>query len=113
MIDSVIRNLLSNAIKFTPSGGLITLHSQLNGEYFEFSVEDTGVGISPENINKLFRLDIHHTTIGTSRERGTGLGLIICKEFVEKNGGRIWTVSEPGKGSHFNFILKKSDYKAP
>lgn len=109
MVDTVFRNLISNAIKFTPKGGLINLNSSSNGSVYEFSVVDSGIGISSENLNKLFRLDVHHTTFGTSKEKGTGLGLIICREFIEKNGGKIWVESEPDKGSRFNFILKQSD----
>jgi signal transduction histidine kinase len=69
------------------------------------SVADTGVGIPPGVIGKLFRIDAKHTTKGTADEKGTGLGLILCKEFIEKNNGRIWAESEPGKGSVFYFSL--------
>ena len=107
MINTVFRNLISNAIKFTPQGGLIEVYASSNGTVYEFSVVDSGIGINKENIKKLFRPDVHHTTPGTSNEKGTGLGLIICKEFIHKNNGRIWVESEPGKGSKFNFTLPK------
>lgn len=104
-VNTVIRNLISNAIKFTPRGGTITLNvSQRNGEAI-ISVADTGVGMRPEVIAKLFRIDAKHTTKGTAEEKGTGLGLILCREFVEKNKGRIWVESTPGKGSEFCFSL--------
>ncbi|MEN8219693.1 MAG: hybrid sensor histidine kinase/response regulator [Pseudomonadota bacterium] len=105
MLDTVIRNLVSNAIKFTPVNGKVEILSEEKDSEVEISISDTGVGISPEDIEKLFRVDISHTTIGTGEEKGTGLGLILCKEFVEKNGGRIWVESELGKGSQFHIRL--------
>jgi signal transduction histidine kinase len=109
MITTVIRNLLSNAIKFTPDGGKITLAAHENGTHVEFSVADTGIGISNDDLLKLFRIDVHHTTIGTGEEKGTGLGLILCKEFIEKNNGKITVESELSKGSMFKFILPKEE----
>jgi signal transduction histidine kinase len=105
MLDTVIRNLVSNAIKFTPVNGKVEILSEEKDGEVEITISDTGVGISPEDIEKLFRVDISHTTIGTGEEKGTGLGLILCKEFVEKNGGRIWVESEVGKGSQFHIRL--------
>ncbi|MDM8559967.1 hybrid sensor histidine kinase/response regulator [Candidatus Parabeggiatoa sp. HSG14] len=107
MLDTVIRNLLSNAIKFTPAGGRVEITSQGKNteEEIVVSISDTGVGIIPQDIEKLFRIDVSHTTIGTGEEKGTGLGLILCKEFVEKNGGTIWVESEVGKGSQFYIRL--------
>jgi PAS domain S-box-containing protein len=105
MVDTVLRNLISNAIKFTPEKGKITISDEVKGEFREVSVTDTGLGISEEDINKLFRIDVHHTTIGTSKEKGTGLGLILCKEFIEKNGGEIWVESRLGEGTTFYFTL--------
>ena len=107
IISMVIRNLISNALKFTNSGGKISVISVEKDNLVEISVIDTGIGISEESIKKLFRIDIHYTTKGTSDENGTGLGLILCKEFVEKSGGKIWVESEPGKGSTFKFTLPK------
>ncbi|MND91739.1 Adaptive-response sensory-kinase SasA [compost metagenome] len=104
MIKVVIRNLLSNAIKFTRQGGRIKINSRKDGDAMVFSVEDNGVGISRENQMKLFSMD-HFSTKGTANEVGTGLGLILCKDFIERNGGKIWTMSELGKGSTFSFSL--------
>jgi signal transduction histidine kinase len=104
-INTVVRNLISNAIKFTPQGGTITLGVKQSDKLLMVSIADTGVGMSAEVMQKLFRLDTKHTTRGTAEEKGTGLGLILCKEFIEKNGGRIWVESEVGKGSVFYFSL--------
>jgi len=108
MIDTLLRNLLTNAIKFTPKHGKITLVIAPSDNGTEVSVYDTGVGIPAENLPKLFRLDSKYTRKGTDQERGSGLGLILCKEFIEKHGGEIWVESEPGKGSRFAFSLPAS-----
>ena len=105
MFNTVIQNLLANAIKFTPQDGQIEIGSHLQATEVEISVKDTGVGIAPPAINKLFRIDIHHSTKGTAGELGTGLGLILCKEFIEKNNGRIWVESVEGQGSQFYIHL--------
>lgn len=105
MITLVIRNLVTNAIKFTKSGGKIELTSKAIGKDEAITVEDTGIGITQENIAKLFRVDIVYSTLGTAKEQGTGLGLILCKEFVEQHGGKIWVESEVGKGSRFTFTI--------
>jgi len=105
MIDTVLRNLITNALKFTPKGGTITICSQEKGQFVEASVVDTGVGISAEDVDKLFKIDVHHSTSGTANEQGTGLGLIMCKEMVEQNGGQIWVESEIGKGTTFAFTV--------
>ena len=104
-INTVIRNLVSNAIKFTPAGGKITLTLAVTNGKVKISVSDTGVGMSQEVLAKLFRIDTKITTKGTADEKGTGLGLILCKDFVEKNGGTIWVESVVGKGSTFHFTL--------
>ena len=109
IISTVIRNLLSNALKFTEKGGKVTITSVEKDNLVEVSVVDTGIGISQENIKKLFILDNQYTTKGTFDEKGTGLGLIICKEFIEKSGGKIWVESESGKGSNFKFTLPKTE----
>lgn len=106
MIETVIRNLLSNAIKFTPNGNKIHITAKRNDEFVYVSVRDEGVGISESNMKKLFRIDEHLTTDGTNAEKGTGLGLILCKEFVNKNGGEIQVSSEINKGTEFKFNLQ-------
>lgn len=104
-VTTVIRNLISNAIKFTPKGGTITLTASKSNEEALVSIADTGVGMSKEVIDKLFRIDAKHSTKGTADEKGTGLGLVLCKDFVEKNHGNIGVQSEEGKGSTFYFTL--------
>ncbi len=108
MINGVIRNLIANAIKFSYPDGKIKLDARDSGaEEVVISCTDTGVGMSEEDKNKLFRIDVNHTTPGTNNEKGTGLGLVVCKEFVEKNGGRIWLETKKDVGSSFFFTLKK------
>ncbi len=107
MIDDVIRNLISNALKFNYPGGSINISAQQDEKFTTISVSDTGIGIDKENMPKLFRLDTAYKRRGTAREQGTGLGLILCKEFIEKHGGKIWFESEIGKGSTFRFTLPK------
>ncbi|MEO0330279.1 MAG: ATP-binding protein, partial [Bacteroidota bacterium] len=104
MIRLIIRNLISNAIKFTDQDDTIVMNAQQQDRQVVVSVSDTGVGIQPEDMEKLFRLN-NHTTFGTANEKGTGLGLVLCREFVEKNGGKIWVESELGKGTTFFFTL--------
>ncbi len=105
MINTIFRNLISNAIKFTPMEGSITVSIVENEHHYLFSVRDSGIGIPKDQIYKLFRIDEHYTTKGTNQETGTGLGLILCKEFVEKHSGQIWVESEEGKGSTFSFTI--------
>lgn len=109
MINTVVRNLISNAIKFTLEGGKISINCTENKNHFEFYVEDNGIGIADDVLDKLFRIDVLFTTVGTSNESGTGLGLILCKEFITKNCGKIRVESKPGKGSRFYFTLPKKD----
>lgn len=105
MLSLVLRNLLTNAIKYTSNGGLIELSAKMEGDMLQIAVKDNGTGISEQNIKKLFRLDCHFTTTGTANELGTGLGLILCKEFVVKNGGSLKVDSRKGKGSTFYFTV--------
>ncbi len=106
MISTVLRNLISNAIKFTYPGGEIAILVEKNSQsVLRISVHDDGVGIPKNSIHKLFQIDKNYSTKGTNNEKGTGLGLVLCKEFVEKNGGKIWVESEEGKGSDFKFTL--------
>jgi two-component system, sensor histidine kinase LadS len=108
MLKSVLRNLMTNAIKFTPPGGKVKIHAELSGRFVTISVSDTGVGIPERNQSLIFSLDIV-TTPGTGQERGTGLGLVLCKEFVERNGGRIWFETQEGKGTTFYFTIPKAN----
>ena len=105
MIHTVIRNLISNAIKFSNKGGRVFISSFENGSMTEVVIRDEGIGMSRENLSMLFRIDTYYSTSGTSGESGTGLGLIICKEFVEKNSGRIRATSKEGDGTAVSFTL--------
>ena len=105
MLKTVLRNLVSNAIKFTNNHGAINISAYENSGNVIISVSDNGTGISPDNLKKLFDISQVFSTKGTAKETGTGLGLILCKEFVEKHGGKIWVESEYGKGSIFRFTL--------
>jgi len=106
-INLVIRNLMTNALKFTKDGGKVVIRAEDKGLEWLISVRDNGVGIKPEVMKILFDKTAPYTTRGTANEKGTGLGLILCKEFVEKNGGKIWVESEEGHGSTFWFTLPK------
>jgi signal transduction histidine kinase len=103
MTRLILRNLISNAIKFTDSGGIVTVHTENTGDSINISVADTGIGVGPSEKFDLFAQSLSKS--GTQNEKGTGLGLMICKEFVEKNNGKIWVESEPRKGSRFTFSL--------
>jgi len=105
MIGTVMRNLISNAIKFTKQGGEVTLLAEKREKEVFVSVSDNGIGIVPGRIEKLFRIDESDTTPGTNNEKGTGLGLILCKELVEQHGGKIWADSKQGEGSIFYFTI--------
>lgn len=112
-VTTILRNLISNAIKFTGQGGVIHISSETieedGAKYEKIAVADNGIGIPYEVRDRLLRLDFQHTSLGTSGERGTGLGLIIIKELVELNGGKIWFESELNKGSTFYFTLPKKE----
>jgi len=105
MIHTVVRNLVANALKFTKKEGSVRIMAIAGTDKVEVTVADTGVGISPENMRKLFNSDGSLSTFGTNNEKGSGLGLILCKEFVEKSGGEIWVESIVGKGSKFKFTI--------
>jgi signal transduction histidine kinase len=105
MTSAILRNLLTNSIKFSNPLGEITISTVSNNGFLEISVADTGVGMTEEVAKNLFRIDMAHSTYGTSGEKGTGLGLIICHEFVDKHGGLIKVDTEPNKGSKFTFTL--------
>lgn len=111
MINTVLRNLITNAIKFSYPNSEIILSSKLEENMISICIEDQGVGISESDLNKLFRIDSKVSNVGTAGEASSGLGLIICKEFVEKNGGTIWVESQLGKGSKFIFTIQKEHIK--
>jgi len=105
MLSAILRNLISNAIKFTNNNGRVSIYAKLDSSNITISVSDNGIGIDPQIVTKLFDISQNIITKGTSNETGTGLGLLICKEFVEKNGGKIWVESELGKGTVVSFTL--------
>lgn len=106
ILQTVIRNLISNAVKFTSAGGKISLSAKTSDNtYVEITVADTGIGMSNAMIKDLFKLDPNTSRTGLGGEPGTGLGLIICKDFIENQGGRIWVESVESKGSIFHFTL--------
>lgn len=105
MLTTVLRNLISNSIKFTNKKGQIDIYAETNQTNATITISDNGIGIKPDSINKLFDISQKITTTGTANEKGAGLGLLLCKEFVEKHGGKIWVESEVGKGSTFYFTL--------
>jgi len=105
MISTVLLNLVSNAVKFTPRKGKIEVKAFEINNHIEVEISDNGIGISAENLDKLFKPEVKFHTIGTDKEKGTGLGLLLCKEFIEKNGGDIWVKSASEKGSQFHFSL--------
>ncbi|MEN6551360.1 MAG: two-component regulator propeller domain-containing protein [Methanobacterium sp.] len=111
MFQTIIRNLVSNAIKFTPKGGKVTLSARTTDENsVEIIIKDTGIGMSSQMVDNLFRLDVQINRQGTEGEPRTGLGLLICKDFIEKHGGKLWAESEEGKGSIFYFTIPSNNY---
>jgi signal transduction histidine kinase len=106
-VNLVIRNLMTNAIKFTNDGGTVVIAAEEKASEWHVSVKDNGIGMNADVLKILFDKTAPYTTRGTANEKGTGLGLILCKEFVEKNGGKIWVDSKPGEGSKFTFTLPK------
>ncbi len=105
MIDLIIRNLISNAIKFTNKKGKIKIKVEADKEKVNVSVTDNGIGIPENKLKTIFEIDKHKNTLGTENEQGTGLGLILCKDFIDNHKGKIWAESTPGKGSKFTFTL--------
>jgi len=108
LVSTILRNLIGNAIKFTPSGGKIHIRCKNNPKYFEFSVQDNGIGMSELAIDNLFKIDVNTSTPGTNNEKGTGLGLIVCKEFANIMGGKIWAESKIDHGTTFFFTIPKN-----
>lgn len=112
MLNTVLRNLLTNAIKYTDNGGINVHHNSSDREDV-IEIQDTGVGMEPDETDRLFALDQPLTKKGTQGESGTGLGLIICKEFIERHGGKIWVKSKKGEGTNFSFSLPKNNGNNP
>ena len=111
MINTVVRNLINNAVKYSTKGGKITINAEENNGHYIVSIKDQGVGISEEDLAKLFRLDDKYKSKGTAGETGTGLGLVICKEFIEKHGEKLGCESKLGQGSRFYFTLATGKYQ--
>ncbi|MDR1667359.1 MAG: PAS domain-containing sensor histidine kinase [Bacteroidales bacterium] len=105
IVNTVLRNLIGNAVKYTPQNGIITLSILPKDTVYQISVADSGTGITEENIKKLFK-DTTQSTPGTNNEKGSGLGLVLCREFIDKVGGDIWVESVYGQGATFTFTLK-------
>lgn len=109
MLNIVIRNLISNAIKFTPKNGEILIMHQVKDQEAIISVKDSGIGIQPDHLKRIFQTNHYKSSRGTNNEKGSGLGLQLCREFIQKQNGSIWVESESGKGSTFSFSLPKAD----
>ncbi|MDM8556877.1 HAMP domain-containing sensor histidine kinase [Desulfococcaceae bacterium HSG7] len=105
MVNTILRNLISNALKFTQDGDRITVASCTADEWIEITISDTGQGIQADALPKLFRIDEKYSTVGTAGEEGTGLGLLLCRDLVQKHGGKIWVESEIDKGAAFTFTI--------
>lgn len=113
MVDTVLRNLLSNAVKFTEPDGTVTVGANAGGDAVEIWVRDTGIGMCEKSVGNLFRLDSSVSNLGTDGERGTGMGLILCQEMVERNGGAIHVESTEGSGSTFTITLPRAANDGP
>ena len=105
MMNTIFRNLIMNAIKFSNQGGKVEINATRQNGYISISVRDEGIGMNHEKLDILFDIAQKTSTLGTAREKGTGLGLALCKEFIEVHGGRIYAESEEGKGSTFRFDI--------
>jgi len=113
MLKTILRNLVSNAIKFSKDGGKVVIDTEQQEDQVIISVSDSGVGIDPDKQGKLFDITQKVSTLGTSKEKGTGLGLILCREFVERHHGKIWVESSPGEGSTFYFSIPITNGQTP
>jgi signal transduction histidine kinase len=107
MLRTVIRNIVSNGIKFTPKNGKIEVSTTQNGKYTQVHIRDNGIGMKKEDVDKLFKIGVNLNTIGESKEKGTGLGLILCKEFIDHHNGKIWAVSQINTGTEFIFAIPR------
>ena len=112
ILQTVIRNIVSNAVKFTPKGGRIRVSAKVTDyNNVEISIKDTGIGMSNKMIDDLFRLDVQTSRKGTEDEPSSGLGLLLCKDFIEKHGGQLWVESQQGSGSTFYFTVPNSNQR--
>ena len=109
MLETVIRNLINNSLKFTPSGGIIIIGAKQNDDFTEIWIKDSGIGISKDQIAHLFKVDNEHSNLGTKGEKGNGLGLLLCKQFIEQNRGKIWVESTPNIGTTFRFTIPSAE----
>ena len=107
LLKTILRNLINNAVKYTPRNGYIAISSVKDDMSFEISVKDSGIGMTENELNNLFKIDQISSKPGTDKEKGSGLGLVLCKEFVEKHGGKIWVESDLETGSVFKFTIPK------
>ncbi len=107
MVSTILRNLVSNAIKFTKPRGKVTVNSKRQKDQYEIQITDTGIGIPDDILVKLFQIGENVIRSGTANEEGTGLGLVLCMEFAERNNGTIKITSKPGKGSTFSVLLPR------
>ena len=107
LLKTILRNLINNAVKFTHRNGMVSIGAIKNDNSYEISVKDTGIGMSEDEINDIFKIDKISSKPGTNKEKGSGLGLLLCKEFVEKHGGKIWVESTIDVGSVFRFTIPK------
>ncbi len=105
MLSTILRNLVSNAIKYTYPGGFLQVTAEQKENEWQLQVRDNGVGMEPELSQQIFQIGAHKSEVGTQKEQGTGLGLILCKEFVHKHGGQIWVDSKSGVGTVFGFKI--------
>ena len=105
MLDTILRNLVSNAIKYSHNGGKVNVSASNNNNNIEISISDNGIGIPQEKLSAIFEIDKKTSTLGTAHEQGTGLGLILCKDFMDRHDGELWVESSPGQGSKFTFRL--------
>ena len=105
MLATILRNLISNAIKFTETKGVVQVSSFMHSDFVEISVKDNGIGINKEDLQNLFSIEVKNSSVGTANEQGSGLGLILCKEFVEKHGGKLWVESSINDGTEFKFTM--------
>nr|MBP9887918.1 HAMP domain-containing histidine kinase [Leptospiraceae bacterium] len=105
MLTTILRNLISNSIKFTNVGGIINIYLEQSNTFFTVTISDNGIGIAPNRIDTLFEISHMSSTLGTQAEKGNGLGLLLCKELIERHKGKIWAENNPNGGTNFYFTL--------